>query len=157
VAGWEFFHERESNMPVIKIAVSKEIDQIGREFKEIMDELFRIPYGAITASGSWIPAIDIYADSTSVYLVADLAGVDSNSLELVLEGQFLRMSGDRKPPLKIKEKRFFQMEVEYGPFERIVRIPLPIDAEQINARMENGLLLVRFNKKGTDRMQIKIR
>ncbi len=144
-------------MPVIKISISNEIDNIRREFKEIMDELFRVPYGAITASGSWIPAIDIYADSTFVYLVADLAGVETDNLELVLEGQFLRMSGNRKPPLKIKEKRFFQMEVEYGPFERIVRIPLPIDSEQIKARMENGLLLVRFNKKGTDQMQIRIR
>ncbi len=144
-------------MPVIKIGISKEIDKLRREFDEIMDELFRIPYGAITSSSGWIPAIDIYADSSCVYVVADLAGVESESLELVLEGQFLRMSGNRRPPLTIKKKRFFQMEVEYGPFERVIRIPLPIDAKQIKAKMENGLLLVRFNKRENDKMQIKVK
>ncbi len=144
-------------MPVIKIGISKEIDKLRREFDEIMNELFRIPYGAMTSSGGWIPAIDIYADSSCIYVVAELAGVDSESLELVLEGQFLRMSGNRRPPLTIKKKRFFQMEVEYGPFERVVRIPLPVKAEQIKAKMDNGLLLVRFKKRGKDKMQIKIK
>jgi len=144
-------------MPVIKIGISKEIDKLRREFDEIMNELFRIPYGAMTSGAGWIPAIDIYADSSSIYVVADLAGVDSKSLELVLEGQFLRMSGNRRPPLTIKKKRFFQMEVEYGPFERVIRIPLPVKAEQIKAKMDNGLLLVRFKKREKDKMQIKIK
>ncbi len=144
-------------MPVIKIGISKEIDKLRREFNEIMDELFRIPYGAMTSSSGWIPAIDIYADTHSVYVVADMAGVEADSLELMLEGQFLRMAGNRKPPLAIKEKRFFQMEVEYGPFERVIRIPLPIEADKIKARMENGLLVVRFTKKGNDRLKIEVK
>ncbi|NPA93814.1 MAG: Hsp20/alpha crystallin family protein [Thermodesulfobacteria bacterium] len=147
-------------MAVIKIGISKEINNLRREFNDIMDELFRIPYGALTSSSGWVPAIDIYADSSFVYVVADLAGVEADSLELVLEGQFLRMSGHRKPPLAIKEKRFFQMEVEYGPFERIVRIPLPVEADDIKAKMENGLLLVCFTQKenkGNDLLKIEIK
>ena len=144
-------------MPVIKIGISKEIDKLRREFNHIMDELFRLPLGAVTCSTGWIPAIDVYADASSVYVVADMAGVDSESLELVLEGQFLRMSGIRRPPLTIKEKRFFQMEVEYGPFERVIRIPLPIEQDEINARIENGLLIVRFLKRNSDKMQIEVK
>ncbi len=145
------------SMPVIKIGISKEINKLRREFNEIMDEMFRIPYGTMTSTGNWIPAIDIYADASCVYVVADLAGVDSDGLELMLEGQFLRMSGKRHPPLSIKNKRFFQMEVEYGPFERVIRIPIPVKAERTSAKIENGLLVVRFNRQGNDSMQIKIK
>ncbi len=144
-------------MPVIKIGISKGIDSLHREVREMIDEFFRVPYGAITQTKGWIPAIDIYADQKSVYIVADLAGVESDNLELMLEGQFLRMSGNRTPPLAIKEKRFFQMEVEYGPFERVIRIPLPVESEDIMAKMENGLLIVRFIKKGNDQMQIEVK
>jgi len=145
-------------MPVIKIGISKEINKLHREVNEIMNELFRIPYGALSSSSGWVPAVDIYADTSFVYVVADLAGVEADSLELVLEGQFLKMAGHRKPPLAIKEKRFFQMEVEYGPFERIVRIPLPVEADNINAKMENGLLVVCFTQKDNkDRLKIEIK
>ncbi len=142
-------------MPVIKIGISKELDQLRKEFEEVMDELFRVPFGSRTMG--WMPAIDIYEDTTHIYIVADLAGVDSNSLELLLEGQYLRVSGNRRPPITIRKKRFFQMEVEYGPFERVIRIPLPIDKSEIKAKMENGLLLVQFLKKEGSKVSISVK
>ena len=38
------------------------------------------------------------------------------------------------------------MEIDYGPFERLVRISGPIDREKTEARCENGFLKILLSK-----------
>ncbi len=145
-------------MPRIKVNISNELNKVRHEFSQVMVELFHVPVSVLRSCPiGWMPAVDIYEDAKALYVVADLAGVDSDSLELVVEGEFLRVSGSRKPPISISEKKFFQMEVEYGPFERVIRIPLPVKLNDINAKLENGLLIVRFNKKDSKKMTIEVK
>ena len=40
--------------------------------------------------------------------------------------------------------RFRQMEIEYGPFSRIVSVPYPVDGEHSRAQISNGILKVRL-------------
>ncbi len=144
-------------MPVIKISVAKDLNSLRRDFHQMIDEIFRMPHASLMASIAWMPAMDIYEDNRFIYVVADVAGVEADSLELAMEGQFLRVAGNRKPPVATRSKRFFQMEVEYGPFERVIRIPLSVAPDQVEARLENGLLLVRLGKKRSDKVTIEVK
>ena len=144
-------------MPVIKLTISKDLRELSRDFHRILDESFTIPRPSLISGTAWMPAMDIYEDGQFLYIVADLAGVDVENLELAMEGRFLRVSGQRKPPAAIARKRFFQMEVEYGPFERVVRIPFPIMLDKVEARLENGLLLVRLGKERPEKVSIQVK
>ncbi len=144
-------------MPVIKLTISKDLRNFRRDLHQLIDEAFPIPRPSLMSGAAWMPAMDIYEDRNFLYVVADLAGVEVENLELALEGRFLRVSGNRKPPLAVTRKRFFQMEVEYGPFERVVRIPLSVVPEEVDARLENGLLLVRLKKERPGKMTIEVR
>jgi len=143
-------------MPVIKITVSKDLRSLKRDFHQMIDEMFRLPHSHLMSGMAWMPAMDIYEDNKFIYVVADIAGVDADSLELAIEGQFLRLAGTRRPPVATQSKRFFQMEVEYGPFERVIRIPLAVRQEEIEACLENGLLLVRLGKDHQQKVTIKV-
>ncbi len=144
-------------MPVIKLTISREMQSMRRDFEQMMDELFRIPQHPLVSGMAWVPAMDIYEDKTFLYVVAEIAGVDAGSLKLSMDGQLLRIAGVRKPPVATNSKRFFQMEVEYGPFERIVRLPLVVESETADARLENGLLLVRLPKKKARKVTIEVK
>ena len=134
-------------MPLIKIKVERDLEQLQDRVRRLVDDVFHISRPMAFSEGGWVPAVDIYEGPDVVYVVAEAAGVDTDSLHLTFEGQFLHLSGQRHSPVSLGKRRFYQMEIEYGPFERIVRIPVAIDLEQIEAHYENGLLIVEMSRK----------
>lgn len=99
-------------------------------------------------TSTWSPAVDVWETASEVVVVAELAGVNEQSLEVHFEGRELVIRGDRPEPFAAPEQRIsqHQMELSYGHFERTIPIPVPIDARRIEARHRNGLLEVRCTK-----------
>jgi HSP20 family protein len=142
-------------MPVIKIKVERDFELRQDRVKGLVDDVFQVSMPVMLSREGWVPAIDIYEGPDAVYVVADTAGVDKESLNLIFKGQFLHLAGQRRPPVSLGKGRFYQMEIEYGPFERIIRIPVAVDPEQMEAYYENGLLVIRMLCKNTNNI-IKI-
>ena len=134
-------------MPLIKIKVERDLEQLQDRVKRLVDDVFHISRPIAFSEGGWVPAVDIYEGPDAIYVVVEAAGVDTDSLRLTFEGQFLHLSGKRHSPVSLGKRRFYQMEIEYGSFERIVRIPVTINLEQIEAQYENGLLIVEMFRK----------
>ncbi len=134
-------------MSFIRIKVERDMEQLHDRVRRLVDDVFHISRPMAFSEGGWVPAIDIYEAPDAVYVVIEAAGLDTESLHLTFEGQFLHLIGQRHSPVSLGERRFYQMEIEYGPFERIVRIPVAIDMEQIEAYYENGLLIVEMPRK----------
>lgn len=144
-------------MPVIKIKVEHDLEQIQDRMRYLADDIFQVSGPMIVSRGGWVPAVDVYEASNAIYVVADTAGVDKEELRLVFEGQFLRLSGRRRPPVTLNDKHFYQMEIEYGPFERFIRIPVAVEPEQVEAHYENGFLVIRMLcKKPNDVVNIDV-
>ncbi len=137
-------------MPVIKIKVERDFELLQDRVKRLVDDVFQVSMPVMLSREGWVPAIDIYEGPDAVYVVADIAGVDKESLNLIFKGQFLHLAGQRRPPVSLGKGRFYQMEIEYGPFERIIRIPVAVDPEQMEAYYKNGLLVIRMLCKKTN-------
>ncbi len=136
-------------MPLIKITVQPGIDTLHQRFKEMVDDFLRAPIPLIGNRRGWMPPVDVCEAEDELLIVAEVAGVDKESLSVVIEGEWLQVYGARKAPFPADYRRFFQVEIEYGPFERIVRLPVPVDPESAEAVFENGLLLISFRKRGS--------
>jgi len=144
-------------MPVIKIKVERDFELLQDRVRCLVDDFFQVSRPLVLSKRGWVPAVDIYEGPDAVYVVADTAGVDKESLHLILKGQFLHLAGQRHPPVSLDNRRFYQMEIEYGPFERIIRIPLAVDTEQMEAYYENGLLVIQMlRKKADDAIKIDV-
>jgi HSP20 family protein len=144
-------------MPVIKIKVERDFELLQDRVRCLADDVFQVSRPLVLSKGGWVPAVDIYEGPEFVYVVADIAGVDKESLQLIFKEQFLRLAGQRRPPVSLGNRRFYQMEIEYGPFERIIRIPVAVDPEQMEAYYENGLLVIRMLcKKANDTIKIDV-
>lgn len=108
-------------------------------------------------SGSWQPPADIYESEDEYYVYFDLAGVDSQSFSVIVDGHRLRVHGKRQLPPYKSIACIHQLEIELGPFDRTVSLPGLVDIEAVTSSYTNGILTVTLPKKLTrDKINIEI-
>ncbi|MDP3936642.1 MAG: Hsp20/alpha crystallin family protein [Deltaproteobacteria bacterium] len=103
--------------------------------------------------GAWRPSIDVFESEESILVIVELAGVNRDEMTIEHEGELLRIAGRRRDPHTLYRaglKRCHQMEIDYGPFERVIRVTAPVDRERIEAVHENGFLKIILPKKEKD-------
>jgi HSP20 family protein len=115
----------------------------GRGFKGVGDGLARVR----PEDDGWTPAVDIYETAEGVTIVAELAGVRREDLKVMVDGEVVRIYGQRRPTCREARARFHRLEIASGSFVRSFRITVPFDPRQVEARTEDGMLLVHLPKK----------
>jgi len=113
-----------------------------------MDELFGDVLDRRMAPrrrGGFSPAVDVYytGDPPRAVVRADLAGIDPAGIALEIRGRELILSGTR-PPESGEGRVYQQLEIEHGPFRRVVSLGADVDAEAARAGYEDGLLIVEL-------------
>ena len=95
-----------------------------------------------TASGHWVPNTDVYQTDNSLVVKVELAGMKSDSLEITVEGNRLRIAGIRPDGCRANKCNFLVMEISYGPFESVLELPPGYDLSQAKAIYVNGFLRI---------------
>jgi len=98
------------------------------------------------ADDGWSPAVDIYETDQEVVLVAELAGIRREDIKVMVEGSVVRIYGHRSPSFQGRQARFHRVEIASGAFVRSFRIGVPFDPAGIQARAEDGMLLITLPK-----------
>jgi HSP20 family protein len=93
-------------------------------------------------SGRWIPSTDVYATDTGLVIKVELAGMKSENLEITVEGHRLRISGSRPDLCRAHKCNFLVMEINYGPFESVLDLPVGYELSQAKAIYVNGFLRI---------------
>lgn len=88
---------------------------------------------------TFVPRVDIYETENSVVLLADMPGVDENSVDITLEKNILTINGyaDLQAPDNFEPA---YAEYRVGNFERTFALSDEVDREQIEATVKNGVL-----------------
>ena len=109
------------------------------------------------ASGSFIPAVDIYEDVHQVVLKLEVPGVRQEDIDIRIEDQTLIVKGERKFEASEKEENFHRIERRFGSFVRSFTLPQSVDPEAVKASYENGVLSISIGKKAEAKpRQIKV-
>ena len=95
-----------------------------------------------TATGRWTPHTDVYTCETGLVIKVELAGMKSDSLEIIVEGQRLRITGVRPDCCRAPHCSFLVMEISYGPFASELELPSGYDLAQAKAIYVNGFLRI---------------
>jgi len=93
----------------------------------------------------YIPRADIYEHDDGIMVVADMPGVDENSLDITLEKNVLTISGYVDPYHPEGYSLVFS-EYEIGDYQRSFRVSDEIDQDQIEARIKGGVLRLYLPK-----------
>ena len=95
-----------------------------------------------SASTSWVPNTDVYATEAGLVVKVELAGMRREDLELTVEGNRLKISGQRPDGCRAPKCTFLVMEINYGDFESVIELPDGYDLSHAKASYQNGFLRV---------------
>ena len=101
-------------------------------------------FGAETprANVAWIPSVDVREESDRFVVQADLPGVAEKDVDISLTGNQLTLSGKREAKQKKDDERYHSFERSFGSFTRSFTLPDSVDAENITANYDNGVLSI---------------
>jgi HSP20 family protein len=95
----------------------------------------------------WRPPTDLIEIENNFIVRIEIAGMNEDNFEIILDQQFLIVQGVRPD---ISERRsFHQMEINYGEFLSAVEIPSPIETSAVTAEYTNGFLWISLPKSKT--------
>ena len=95
-----------------------------------------------SARAQWVPNTDVYATDNGLVVKVELAGMRSEHLEITVEASRLRITGTRPDGCRAAKASFLVMEINYGPFETVLELPVGYDLSQAKAAYLNGFLRI---------------
>ena len=119
--------------------------------KETDDFGYKNYYGSgmcISSNGTlgWRPQTDVFETETDFVIILDLSYIEPKKMELIINDDCLVIRGLRKEHYDNKKRHFYKMEIDFGPFERIINIPVKIDKTKVNKRYEDGFYIIEIEK-----------
>jgi HSP20 family protein len=90
------------------------------------------------------PPVNVREDQDQFYVEAELPGLNHDDLEILVEGDQLTIRGERKPVAD--EGRWHRQERAFGRFQRTFTLPVAVDADKVEARLDQGVLTLTLPK-----------
>ncbi|MBN1530767.1 MAG: Hsp20/alpha crystallin family protein [Thermoleophilaceae bacterium] len=118
-------------------------DRMRREIDELFGDVFERATGL--RGGGFSPSVDVfYVDDPPRAIVrADLAGIHIQDISLEIRGRQLLIAGERRPA-EAAGRLYQQIEIEHGPFRRVVELGAEVAADEAKASYEDGFLEVEI-------------
>jgi HSP20 family protein len=92
------------------------------------------------------PPVNVWEDGDAFHVEAELPGLTQEQLQLsVTNRNQLTLQGERLPA-EADKGRWHRRERGFGRFQRLLKLPAPVDADKIEATFENGVLHVTLPK-----------
>ncbi|KAG2137911.1 HSP20-like chaperone [Suillus clintonianus] len=138
------------------------------EFDKLFDDAFNArfrPSPAIEGNTTLtqrrdraFPRMDLHENTETKTVTAsfELPGIKQQDVNIEIHGNRLTVSGESKRSENYEKGGYAVQERSYGKFSRTLQIPQGIQAEDIHAKMENGVLTVCFPKVGPDQQPQRV-
>jgi HSP20 family protein len=145
-------------MAIVRWDPFREVVSLQSRLNSLFQDYSRVQSdGETLTAASFAPPVDIYEDDQKLVLKLEVPGVKEDDLDIQVEGRTLTVRGERKFSSEEKQENFHRVEHRYGTFARSFTLPNSVDAENVKATYNAGLLELSLAKKAEAKpRQIKI-
>lgn len=91
------------------------------------------------------PAVNVWQSENELFAEAELPGVKAEDLDISVVGNELTIKGTR-PAAEHKDTTFHRRERGEGTFARVIRLPIEVDGEKVQAALRDGVLTITLPK-----------
>ena len=125
----------------------RNVGEIQHEVNRLFDSFFGRPaQQAARGERIWAPLVDMYETKDDLVLMAEVPGVREKDVTVAITGDLLSIKGERHFGDELKEPSVLHLERVYGRFERLVQLPMPVQADKVKATYREGVLEIRLPK-----------
>jgi HSP20 family protein len=112
--------------------------EIQGEVNRLLDTFVARPMAGAMAQGrTWLPAIDMHETRDDLVLKVELPGVNEKDVTI---------KGERRWDDETKDQKFLHVERVHGQFERLIQLPLAVQADKVRAAYRDGVLEITLPK-----------
>lgn len=98
-------------------------------------------------SGFTTPAVNIVESKNDFKIEVAVPGVNKKDLKIDIHNNLLTISSEKEEKKEEKGEKFMRREFSYCSFKRSFSLPDTIDADQIKASYDDGVLAIQIPKK----------
>lgn len=103
-------------------------------------------------------SIDVYQTPNKLIVKSTIAGVKPEDIDISINNDMLTIRGKRELVETISEDNYLIKECYWGGFSRSVILPVEVNAEKVEAALDNGILTVTLPKaKNAKQISIKVK
>jgi len=121
---------------------------------ESLQELREPSTSADADEGGWLPNVDVCECAEDLLVEAEMPGVDPASLSVRAGNGNLILSGNKPRSKEPASATVHRKDRVFGKFRRVIPLAAAINTHKAEARLEAGVLSVRFpkvpNKRGEE-------
>lgn len=132
------------------------VDHFGalREFQRALDST-RLSdwFGTGTAGTGAFPAVNVFLKDDDCVITAELPGVQKSAIEVNVKGNQVRIYG-KKDISYDDSVSVHRRERLSGQFDRTLTIPIEVDAKNVTARYQDGVLAVHLPRAESDKPRL---
>ena len=112
-----------------------------------MDRMFDRSFARPWPMLRWEPApapaqvaIDLYETDDVVGVTASLPGVKAEDVQVSVIGKILTIKGETKAATEENEGSYYRQERRSGAFQRVITLPVRVEADKAEATFKDGVL-----------------
>ena len=129
---------------------------------DLPDRLFeRVPAKSKTEERGWTPALEMETTNKAVILRLEVPGIEAKNLDVQVTRDAAFVKGNKAahryrdlPVQTPAAKGVFHSEIDYGRFSRRIPLPVPVANNQVEARLNNGILTLTLPKLSAVRPEV---
>lgn len=124
------------------------------ELRQLQSQMNRLFEGGARSQrqndGAW-PPVNMWMGDDSVVVTAEMPGVAQDDIDLTVRENTLIIAGKRNPATEDEHAAWHRRERPSGEFSRSIRLPLRVDPDKVEARVNNGVLEVEMGRPDAER------
>ena len=126
----------------------QDMQRLHREVDRLFSDSFTMAGGRTAPS---YPAINVWTNEDGAVVTAELPGVDTDDIDISVVNDTLTLSGERKAEGLAEGDQFHRRERGYGKFNRSFQLPFKVEADNVDALFENGILHLSLPRAEADK------
>jgi HSP20 family protein len=126
----------------------RNVMDIQGEVNRLFDTFLGRPMPASApAERAWLPAVDMHETKDDLVLRVEVPGVREKDVTVSITGDLLTIKGERRwGEDEGRERKLLHVERGYGRFERVMQLPLAVQADKVRATYRDGVLEITLPK-----------
>jgi HSP20 family protein len=140
-------------MTLIKYSPVKEFENLHNNLMRYFDDF---PTFRKSFEDDFSPRMDVTDNENSIVIKAEVPGIDKKDIKISVKDKVLTIEGEKKKEEVEENVNYYRSERMFGSFRRQFQLPDEVETEKVDARYENGVLVIDLKKKEVVKPEEKV-
>ncbi|MCB8927985.1 MAG: Hsp20/alpha crystallin family protein [Ardenticatenaceae bacterium] len=123
-----------------------EMARMRNEIDRLFEDAFNAPVGKWERNSVWGFPLDVTENEDTFTVKAAVPGMNPDDLEITITDNVLTIKGETQDEEVRDDEKVHLRERRFGSFMRSISLPTPVESDNVEANMENGVLTLQIPK-----------